>query len=123
MITAQFAHDFAKHWVDAWNARDLDAILTHYHHDFVMSSPKIALIVGEPSGVLRGKNKVAAYWAQALARIPELNFQLIDTYVGSDSLILHYQSFSGAVTEVFFFDDDGLVIRASANYQQVLEPA
>jgi ketosteroid isomerase-like protein len=118
MLTREFATNFAKDWVDAWNARDLDRVLTHYHHDFEMSSPKIASIAGEPSGVLRGKNKVAAYWAQALAIIPVLNFQLIDVFVGADSLILHYRSHSGAATEVFFFDEDGLVIKAAANYAQ-----
>lgn len=116
MITAEFAREFAAHWVAAWNARDLDTILSHYHNDFVMSSPKIAAIAGEPSGVLRGKNRVAAYWAQALAIIPELNFKLVDVFIGSDSLILHYNSIGGLVTEVFFFDEEGLVVKAAANY-------
>ncbi len=116
MLNNEFAHGFAKHWVDAWNGRDINAILSHYHDDFIMSSPKIAAIAGEPSGVLQGKSAVAAYWTKALSKIPELNFVIKDVFVGADSLILHYYSVNGPVAEVFFFDEKGLVVKASANY-------
>ncbi|HRH76750.1 MAG TPA: nuclear transport factor 2 family protein [Cellvibrionaceae bacterium] len=116
MLTIEFARNFAQHWVDAWNARNLEEILRHYHEDFVMSSPKIAAIAKEPSGVLHGKPAVAAYWAKTLALIPELKFAVIDVFVGADSVIVHYHSISGRVSEVFFFDDEGLVVKAAANY-------
>jgi ketosteroid isomerase-like protein len=116
MLTREFAQNFAKHWVEAWNGRDINTILSHYHDDFVMSSPKIATIAGEPSGVLHGKSAVAAYWTQALTLIPELKFVVMDVFVGADSLVLHYSSVNGPVAEVFFFDEKGLVIKASANY-------
>ncbi|HMU66364.1 MAG TPA: nuclear transport factor 2 family protein [Cellvibrionaceae bacterium] len=116
MLNAEFAHSYAKHWVEAWNSRDINSILSHYHDDFVMSSPKIATIAGEPSGVLRGKSAVAAYWTKALSLIPQLNFVLADVFIGADSLILHYHSFSGPVTEVFFFNEQGLVVKAAAHY-------
>ena len=116
MLTREFAEEFAKEWVDAWNSRNLERILSHYHQDFVMSSPKISVIANEASGVLHGKDKVAAYWSAALALIPNLQFKLIQTFVGSDSLILYYQGVNGLVTEVFFFDEAGLVIKAAANY-------
>jgi hypothetical protein len=117
MITREFAENFSSDWVDSWNARDLERILAHYHDDFVMSSPKIASIVNEPSGVLYGKAKVAAYWSMALSLIPNLQFKLIKTFVGSDSIIIYYQGVSGLATEVFFFDPDGLVIKAAASYE------
>ena len=50
MITRDRAERFAREWVEAWNAHDLDAILSHYHDDFEMASPRIATVVGEPSG-------------------------------------------------------------------------
>src|SRR3990167_4762321 len=78
--------------------------------------PRIADIANEPSGVLRGKVSVAAYWKRALELLPTLRFELIRVYVGSDSLIIHYNGARGPAAEVFFFDQAGLVTRAAANY-------
>jgi ketosteroid isomerase-like protein len=116
MISAAFAEGFAADWIDAWNRHDLDAILAHYADDFEMRSPYIVQIAGEPSGVLRGKAAVGAYWAAALARMPDLRFTLIDTFFGVDSLIIHYQGARGPAAEVFEFGPDGRVIRAAAHY-------
>ena len=66
MIDATFAQRFAADWIAAWNRHDLDAILAHYADDFEMVSPLIPQLAGEPSGRLRGKTRVGAYWARAL---------------------------------------------------------
>jgi SnoaL-like domain len=117
MITKEFAVEFANEWVNSWNSHDMERILSHYHQDFVMSSPKIAAIVNEKSGVLHGKDKVADYWTKALSLNPNLHFKIIQTFISSDSIIIFYEAVSGLVAEVFFFDDDGLVIKAAANYE------
>ena len=77
-MTNDFAKRFAAEWIEAWNSHDLDKILSHYANDFEMSSPYILQIAGEPSGMLKGKDQVAAYWAQALQRIPDLHFELLN---------------------------------------------
>lgn len=111
-----FADHFAADWIAAWNSHDLDRILAHYHPDFEMSSPHIVAIAGEPSGRLRGRAAVGAYWAKALARLPDLHFRLIGCYLGADSVALHYQGVRGPAVETFFFDPQGLVVRAAAHY-------
>ena len=55
MITKDWAQKFAREWVEAWNAHDLERVLSHYTHDFEMSSPFIAEFAGELSGTLKGK--------------------------------------------------------------------
>lgn len=116
MISRDQAERFAHEWIEAWNSHDLERILSHYHDDFVMSSPRIALIADEASGVLRGKPAIRAYWAKALAAAPELRFELIEVFVGADSVVLHYRGVRGPAAEVFFFDEAGRVVRSSANY-------
>ena len=69
MITQEFARRFASEWIDAWNAHDLERILSHYTDDFTMSSPRIAVVAGEPSGILRGKDAIRAYWKLSLIHI------------------------------------------------------
>lgn len=116
MIDAHFLQRFAADWIAAWNRHDLAAILAHYADDFEMRSPLIAPITGDTSGVLRGKASVGAYWAAALQRMPDLKFTLIDTFVGVDSLIIHYRGARGPAAEVFELGSDGKVVRAAAHY-------
>lgn len=116
MIDRDFAEHFAADWVAAWNSHDLDRILSHYADDFEMSSPYIAQLAGESSGILRGKAAVGAYWKLALARMPELRFELMTTLVGAHSVTLYYQGARGLAAEVFFFGPDRRVSRAAAHY-------
>lgn len=117
MITREFAESFAKEWIEAWNAHDLDRILSHYADDFTMSSPYIAQIAGVASGSLTGKASVRAYWAAALQKMPTLRFELVQMLAGADSVILYYRGVRGMAAEVFFFGPDHLVQRAAAHYE------
>lgn len=116
MITREFADEFAKEWISAWNSHDLDRILSHYAEDFEMSSSLIAQIANEPSGTLKGKAAVGAYWKLALGRMPDLHFQLVATLVGAHSVILYYRGARGMAAEVFFFGTDHQVVKAAAHY-------
>jgi ketosteroid isomerase-like protein len=116
VLTREFAVRFAEEWVAAWNSHDLERILSHYTDDFEMASPIIVQLMGEPSGTLKGKQAVREYWAKALARLPDLRFELIDVYVGAESVVIHYRGPRGASAEAFWFDPEGKVRRAAAHY-------
>jgi ketosteroid isomerase-like protein len=62
VISRAWAEQFARDWVDSWNAHNLDRVLSHYAEDFEMSSPFIVAFSGEASGTLKGKAHVGAYW-------------------------------------------------------------
>lgn len=109
-------HCFARSWIDAWNAHDLDAVLAHYSDDFEFSSPLIRQIAGEASGRLKGKKAVRAYWRAALARMPDLRFELVDVLAGIDGLLILYRGQRGLSAEVFEFDANGQVRRGQALY-------
>src|SRR5436190_1263756 len=111
MLTPEQARHFAQEWIAAWNAHDLDRILAHYSDDFEMASPYIIEVVGEPSGRLKGKPAVAAYWTKALSKLPDLHFELIDVLAGASSVaIVYYGRGRRRVCEVFFFDASGKVV-------------
>lgn len=118
-MTKEQAEDFARHWVESWNAHDLDAVLSHYSEDFEMSSPFIVRFTGEGSGALRGKSAVRSYWQSALDKMPDLHFELIEVFGGANSVIIYYKAVLGLLaTEVFFFGADGKVFKAAAHYNQ-----
>lgn len=113
----EFISRFAKDWLLAWNSHDLERILSHYADDFEMSSPAIVQLGASPSGVLRGKAAVGAYWAKALSTFAQLRFELLSVLVGVNSVALHYKGVNDRlVTEVFEFDGNGKVLRAIAHY-------
>jgi len=112
-----FVEHFARDWIEAWNAHDLDRILTHYTEDFVMHSPYIRQLAGVAEGHLQGKQAVGDYWCKALERMPDLRFELICALAGVSSITLHYRGAGGRLAaEVFHFTPDGLVHTAYAHY-------
>lgn len=116
-MTQEEALKFAEGWIEAWNAHDLDEVLSHYEDDFEMTSPIIASYGGEPSGILKGKEAAEAYWIQGLMMIPDLKFELIDVYPGIKSLVISYKAaFGRRAAELLEFGASGKVVRAVAHY-------
>jgi SnoaL-like domain len=119
MITKEQALDFAHEWVAAWNAHDLERVLSHYTEDFEMSSPFIVSFTGEPSGTLKGRAQVGAYWRTALERIPNLRFELLEVFTCVNSITIYYKAVLGkSATEIFFINQEGKVYKALAHYNQ-----
>ena len=117
MVTKDSALKFAREWIGAWNAHDLEGVLSHYADDFEMSSPFIAAFAGEPSGTLKGKTQVGAYWENALKRIPDLRFELLEVFTCVDSITIYYKAVLGKLAaEVLFLNEEGKAYRALAHY-------
>lgn len=122
MIESEWAHEFAIEWIGAWNAHDLERILSHYTDDFEMSSPLIIERMQEPSGKLKGKDRVRPYWRKGLDAVPPLEFELLDVFVGVESVTLYYRSVGRKMAcEVLFFNADRQVVRGVAHYDGAVE--
>ncbi len=117
-MDAAAALHFAEEWAAAWNAHDIERVLGHYADDFETTSPLIVSVAGEPTGRLKGKTAVRAYWQAALARMPELHFELESVFGSMDSsIVMSYRSGQGRpAAEVLFFNEDGKVGKAVAHY-------
>jgi hypothetical protein len=99
------AVEFAGRWVEAWNSHDVDAVLAHFVDDVVFTSPVAARVVPESGGVLRGKAALRGYWSAALARVPELHFEVLGVYAGIEHVVINYRNHvGGLVCEVLRFD-------------------
>jgi ketosteroid isomerase-like protein len=106
-MTTSEAAVFAAQWIEAWNARDVEAVLEHYAEDVVFTSPTAARFVPESGGTVRGKDALRSYWTLALRGNPDLRFELIDVYVGVETVVLHYRNqLGGRIAEVLTFRDD-----------------
>ena len=116
-MTLPQAQQFAAEWIAAWNAHDIDAVLAHYTDDFTMTTPMIQKLLGIPSGALQGKQAVGDYWRAALRKIPDLQFSIIETTCGVDTVSIYYNAVLGRrAIETFFLNADGRVFKALATY-------
>ncbi len=117
-LTRDLAEDFARAWVQAWNDRDLDAILIHYAENVVFHSPRIAAVMETDASCVVGKPALRAYWSRALERASQLYFELDDILVGADALTIIYINHRDEfVAETFLFNDAGEVIQSIATYR------
>ena len=114
-MDAAAADAFAEDWIAAWNAHDLDRILSHYAPEIVFRSPVAQARVGD--GRVKGVEALRAYWSGALAALNDLRFELVDCLKGHECLTVLYRNHRGqSVAETFEFQADGKVIRSFACY-------
>lgn len=103
-------------WVDAWNRRDLEAILAHYADDVTVCSPRVVERLGAPDGWLRGKAALREYFAQGLSNAA-LRFDLVDVAIGVGAMTVVYRRENGAlVTDCAELDGEGRIRRMIACY-------
>jgi ketosteroid isomerase-like protein len=110
------AREFADSWASAWNAHDLERVLSHFADDAVFASPVAAQLIDGSDGVLRGKAALRDYWALGLKLIPDLHFTVLDVYAGVSAVVISYRNQKGArVSEVLIFDGP-LVVEGHGTY-------
>ncbi|MFT3694024.1 MAG: nuclear transport factor 2 family protein [Kofleriaceae bacterium] len=104
-------------WYAAWNAHDLERVLSHYAEDIRFYSPFATALVPGSNGLVRGKAALRSYFTTALAKYPDLVFVPLTTFTGAGSVTLHYRSVAGkTAAEMFVVDDAGLVSEVRAHY-------
>jgi len=116
-MTKDGARKLANDWVAAWNAHDLDLIMTHYEDAIELTSPVAAQLLGTADGKVIGKANLRAYFQRGLGAFPELQFQLEDVLWGVNSVVLYYTNHKGTHTAEFMeLSANGKVARVVANY-------
>ena len=116
-MTKDEAWKLAREWVAAWNAHDLEAILSHYEDSVELTSPAAAQISGTAGGKVECKEKLRAYFQRGLEAYPQLHFHLEDVLWGVSSVVLYYTNQKGTRTAEFMeISARGKVTRVVANY-------
>lgn len=116
-MTRDEAQTLANHWVAAWNAHDLDQIMSHYDDNVELTSPVAARLLGIADGRVTGKTNLRAYFEKGLAAFPDLHFHLEDVLWGLNSVVLYYTNQRGTRTAEFMeLGANGKVARVIAHY-------
>lgn len=104
-----FPPTLAKTWVEAWNRRDLDALLEMYAAKIELRSPFARVFAKD--GVIRDREELRTYWSEAMRRLPNLKMELVAVYAGHKAMTLHYCDETGRnCMETMLFDDHDKVI-------------
>jgi hypothetical protein len=123
MLSPAEANHFASRWIAAWNARDLEQIVSHYREDVRFSSPFAITHAGAEDGVVHTRLALRRYFERALKAYPDLHFKLIAVLPGVNSVALHYRSVGGRrAIEVMELDPRGQVSRVTAHYGPPQKP-
>jgi hypothetical protein len=116
IVSIPVSDEYAEEWAAAWNRRDVDAVLAHFHDDVVFTSPIAAEIVPGSTGVVHGKAALREFWCAALETVPDLHFDVVGVYRGVSVLVINYRNqWGGLVCEVLEFDG-ALVRRGHGTY-------
>lgn len=116
-MTIDEAWNLADHWVAAWNAHDLELIMSHYEDAVELTSPVAAQLLGTSDGKVVGRASLRAYFQQGLEAYPDLHFRLADVLCGVNSVVLYYTNQKGTRTAEFMeLSTTGKVTRVVANY-------
>ena len=110
---------FARRWIEAWNRRDIEAVLAHFAEDARFTSPRAAERTGHAT--VSGRAALAAYWHGARA-LPSLHFTLdrvLWDEARREGVILYVADLGGTrrrAVEILRFGADGLASEGEALY-------
>jgi len=117
VLTEAEVRKFADDWIRAWNSHDLEAIMSHYAPEVVLTSPTAAKLLGDSSGTIKCKQAVRSYFERGLQAFPNLTFELLDVMWGISSVVLYYLNQKGTKTAEFMeLDANQKVSIVVANY-------
>jgi 8-oxo-dGTP diphosphatase len=102
--------EIARAWLAAFNARDLDRLLALYAEDAVHTSPKLRARDPATHGEVRGKAALRAWWADAMARLPGLEYRAKHLTASGDRVFMEYERVSPG--EPSFMVAEVLVVQA-----------
>lgn len=117
-MDTQQVQAFAEGWLNGWNQRDLEGILSHYTEDVEFQSLLAVKLLGDASRTIRGKENLREYFGKLLAAFPgSPELELLSVFQGVDSLVVHFQSRGRKGAEFMELNQEGKVRRGMAHSQ------
>jgi predicted ester cyclase len=111
--------EFVRDWINAWNSREIEVILSHYAEDVEFTSPFVVRLLNQPDGTLHGLTDLRSYFLKGLETYPDLRFELIEVLEGVNSVTLYYHSVKNLMSaEVMVLDEKGKISKVLAHYSE-----
>ena len=119
-MTLEEAEKHAQGWVDAWNARDLEKILSYYAEDVVFEAETVRKRWRKADGKLCGRSELKNHFALGLELAPALKFRLEQVFFAPSGYAVLYERENGnRVIDCVTLNDEGRATRVTAYYMGV----
>lgn len=89
-MIAQANKGLAHLWLEAFNAKDLDGLLSLYAEDAEHYSPKLKLRQPETQGRVKGKEALRRWWSDAFERYPSLRYEVSKLIADEAQVFMEY---------------------------------
>jgi ketosteroid isomerase-like protein len=89
-MSAQTNKHIAIKWFEAFNAHDLEKLLSLYNDNAQHYSPKLKIRMPETQGLIKGKQALREWWQDAFDRLPTLQYEVIKLTADEDQVFMEY---------------------------------
>jgi hypothetical protein len=89
-MNSQENEAIAMKWFEAFNAHNLEKLLSLYHSDAKHFSPKLKIHKPETNGFIVGKNALRDWWRDAFNRLPTLNYCVSSLTANNKAVFMEY---------------------------------
>ena len=77
-------------WFEAFNAHNLEKLLSLYDDEAQHYSPKLKLRQPETNGLVSGKDALRSWWKDSFDRLPTLHYKVTSLTSNSDRVFMEY---------------------------------
>jgi hypothetical protein len=118
MIDKEKTEQAARLWLNDWNNRDFEKVMSHYAEDVEFYSPTVVSRWKEESGKLSGRTAVQNHFLKGIEEQPGMHFQFHAILYGFNSIVLIYKRETGSLSADFvLFDDEGKVKEVRSHWE------
>jgi ketosteroid isomerase-like protein len=82
--------DIARRWLDAFNRKDIEALLALYHHEAIHYSPKLKQRLPQTQGLIQGRKMMRDWWQEAFDRLPDLYYREVAITSRDNRVFIQY---------------------------------
>jgi hypothetical protein len=80
----------AQSWFAAFNAHDLEYLLSLYDDNAIHYSPKLKIRQPQTKGLIKGKEALRVWWQDAFDRLPTLQYEPVTFTSGEERVFMEY---------------------------------
>ena len=77
-------------WFEAFNAHNLEKLLSLYDDEAQHFSPKLKIRLPETKGLITGKDVLRTWWKDAFDRLPSLHYKVTSLTSNTDRVFMEY---------------------------------
>lgn len=107
----------AGHWFAAFNAHNLESLLSLYDDQAEHYSPKLKVRYPETHGLIKGKDALRIWWQDAFERLPSLRYEVIRLTPYEDRVFMEYMRHVAGEDDLVVGEmlevHNGLIIKSS----------